>query len=312
MGKKNSTSHKKQHFVAQAYMRPWCDPKTPSGEKPYVWLIAKDGAAPRRKAPQNLFHESNMYTITLPSGERDLRIENGLQGLEDKFTRIRNRSLQRRRWPTSEEMAWLLAFVSAAKARTQVLRDHWRSQWGGIRQKMERLEKAYEEAPPEGKRAFEAMSALGPRTQGAGRGMDIEDVKRLEAEPIQRALAPFVKTVLQAMSNMHVAVLCTDDPIGFVTTDDPCAWFDPELWKMPAYLLSPGLGSSTIEVTMPLSPEQCLLISRQVNIEGFMDVKPETVDALNARHISHASKFFISRTDVVRANWFKISSAQEV
>ena len=35
-------SHKKQHSVAQSYLKVWCDPKTPSGQEPYVWRFKKD------------------------------------------------------------------------------------------------------------------------------------------------------------------------------------------------------------------------------------------------------------------------------
>ena len=170
---------------------------------------------------------------------------------------------------------------------------------------MERMKRAYDDAPPEGKRAFEAISAHGRRAEGRGHSMDIDDVKRLEVETVQRALAPSIRAMLRGMSDMHVAVLCTDDPIGFVTTDDPCTWFDPELFRMPAYLRSPGLGSPTIEVTMPLSPSQCLFISRRADISGFLDVQADTVDALNARHIWHASECFISRQEIVRECWFQ-------
>lgn len=65
-------THEKQHFVPQAYLRAWCDPTTPDGQEPYVWRFNKDGSDARRKAPAKIFRETDMYTIPLPGGGRDL------------------------------------------------------------------------------------------------------------------------------------------------------------------------------------------------------------------------------------------------
>ena len=69
--------HKKQHFVPQCYLKAWCDPTTPVDQDPYVWRFRKDGSDPRRKAPENIFHETDLYTIHRPGGGRDLVLEHG-------------------------------------------------------------------------------------------------------------------------------------------------------------------------------------------------------------------------------------------
>jgi hypothetical protein len=82
--------HKRQHFIPAFYLKAWCDPATPAGETPYVWVFEKDGSASRRKSPHNIFLESNMYTLQNEGGTRDLRVEEGLQMLEGMFARIRD------------------------------------------------------------------------------------------------------------------------------------------------------------------------------------------------------------------------------
>ena len=37
------SKHKKQHFIPRSYLESWCDPKTPHGQNPYIWLFSKDG-----------------------------------------------------------------------------------------------------------------------------------------------------------------------------------------------------------------------------------------------------------------------------
>jgi hypothetical protein len=295
----------KQHFVPQCYTKPWCDPDIPSGSKmtPYVWQFDRDGTNPRRKAPVNLFTETDIYTIHLPDGERDLRLEHGLQELEDKFTRIRNRTFSRNVWPEVNEMVWVLAFVATIQARTQAMRNFHREQWGDIRQKMEAMQAHFEKATAEQRKAEAAISRL---SDTGKRGMTIEDVRRLEAEPIQQMIEPVLRTVLPILGRMSIAVLCTDNPIGFVTTDDPCTWYDPEAYKRPPLYRNPGLGMRSIEVTLPISPRQCLLITHNPTLQGFIEVEEALVSNLNMRHIGHCDESFITCRNEVRGAWFEV------
>ena len=74
--------HKTQHYIPACYLKAWCDEKTPKGHTPYVWVFDADGSNSRRKAPENIFHESDMYTIECEDGNRDLVLEHGLSQLE--------------------------------------------------------------------------------------------------------------------------------------------------------------------------------------------------------------------------------------
>ena len=300
-----SNTHKKQHFVPQCYLKAWLDPESKGKEKldPYVWVFDKDGANGRRKSPGNLFTEQDIYTIPGADGQRDLRLEHGFQQLEDLFTRIRNLTLNRRKWPDAEQMASLLAFVATAQARTKANRDHHRAQWAEMRQRMEKLQTAIDSATPEQRKAFAA--AAHPTSSEKGGGITLEHVKRLEEMPIQEMIAPVVSTVLSCFARMHVAVLCTDDPLGFVTSDHPCTWFDPEAYKMPPIYRGTGLGSPTIEVTLPISPRQCLLITHNKAWSGFNDVKEHVVDSLNHRHIGHCDQSFVAQSATTKAAWFE-------
>lgn len=301
-----SRSHKKQHFVPQCYTKAWHDPTAPKGPTttPYVWVFDRNGSNLRRKAPVNLFTETDIYTITLPDGGRDLRLEHGFQDLEDKFTRVRNLKFNRRAWPTDEEMAWVLAFVATAQARTAAHRDFHRDQWRGVRQRMEAMQAAMERASPS-QRAAMAMPGSRNTNGEPNQSMGIEDVLRIETQPIQSLIGPTIRSVLPAFSRMHVAVLCADDDIGFVTSDRPCVWFDPEAYKLPPFFRAPALGSPTIEVTLPISPRQCLIISHAPHLQGYIDLDGSMVDELNRRHIHHCDQSFISCSEKTKPIWFE-------
>jgi hypothetical protein len=122
-------SHKKQHFVPASYLKAWCDLTCPPNQEPYVWIFDKDGNNGRRRAPVNIFTETDLYTIDKADGTRDLRLEKGLGELETRFSRIRTSKLNFYRELTLEEHVSLCAFVAAAQFRTQALRNHHAQQW---------------------------------------------------------------------------------------------------------------------------------------------------------------------------------------
>jgi hypothetical protein len=305
MASKKTKIHKNQHYVPQCYTRAWLDPESKNKHNisPYVWTFSRDGTISQRKSPKNIFTETDIYTIPRESGERDLRLEHGFQELEDRFTRVRNLALSQRVWPNPAQFVDLLAFVATAQIRTKSSRDHHREQWGKIRTRMQDFQSSYEAAPSEKKRAMASISAIPPHSDK--RGMSIEDVARLEKLPIQTMIAPMLSTVLTCFTRMQVAILCTDDELGFITSDSPCTWFDPQAYKLQPIYRSPALSSPTIEVTLPVSPQQCILISHHSSCNGFIDIPLEMVDRINQRHIHHCDENFIACRNAKRAVWFE-------
>lgn len=302
MSSKHKT-HKKQHFVPQCYTKPWCDPDGKQNPRiePFVWVFDRDGANPRRKSPANLFTETDIYSIPLPDGQRDLYLEHGFQELEDKFTRVRNLTLSRRVNPSQEDVAWLLAFASTAHVRTAAFRDFQRQQWAHIRQRMEEMQAAMSATTPDQRRAFSRVESA---EKGAGLG--IEDVRRLETFPIQNMIGAAVRVEFPRLSQMTVAILCTDDPQGFVTTDHPCTWFDPQAYRLQPVYRGPSLSSRTIEITMPISPHQCLVITHQpIASKFYVDIQPAALQELNRRHIGHCDKSFVSNRNEINPIWFE-------
>lgn len=79
-------SHKNQHFIPRYYLKAWCDLLTPSKQTPYVWQFSKDGTQAKKKSPENIFYEKDIYTITEDNGSRNLVFENNLSKLENQFS----------------------------------------------------------------------------------------------------------------------------------------------------------------------------------------------------------------------------------
>jgi hypothetical protein len=297
-------THKRQHYVPNCYLKAWHDKTQPIGPNrtPYLWRFDRDGSNAKRKAPENIFTENDIYTIILPDGTRDIRLEHGFSGLETRFAEIRDHRLDGRQWPDANEMLHLLAFVAVARVRTPKYRDAQTAQWSGIYKHVKDIEKGFKAATAEQRKAMASFNPLGV---DEGSGMTVEDLAHLRDHPIQATIAPALEAMLHAFAQMHVAIFWTDDPIGFVTSDHPCVWNDPEAYKRPPMYRSLGLVSKSIEVTMPISPTQCIFISHEPSLRGFKKLTPLGVSEMNGRRIAACKDAFVSRSSEVRADWFQ-------
>ena len=294
--------HKKQHFVPRSYLQAWCDPNTPEGQEPYVWVFSKDGSNPRRRAPSNLFHETDLYTIELPGGVRNLVLEHGLSQLENEFVSIRDRILQAQQplAPGSREHAYLCAFIAAAQARTPAQRDHQQKEWGKVLDMGNKMLEWAKTATPEQKEAAAALSSL-----DRGPYMDHEHVKMLAEKPLQAAMAIAIEVATPLLMGLDLAVFtCPEDAPGFITSDNPCVWFDAEACKRPPFYQSLGLCYESIEITLPISPSQIILLNRR-KYEGYFSAPEKLVDELNRRTRSSCADYFVNNTNAVRPIWLE-------
>ena len=295
--------HKRQHWVPRSYLASWCDPDTPPGQEPYVWLFQKDGTNVKRRAPDNIFHETDLYTIDV-GGQRDLTLEHGLSTVESQFVRIRNEVLRRRQPLNDEDRVWLLIFVAAAVSRTRAMRDHMREQWTGMLQKMDRLQEHIDRATP--KQLERMIAAAPPVSDNKDSSISHEAVKAMAETPLQIALPGMISSQLRIFRRMKLGILFHDFKPGFITSDTPCVWFDPESYKYPVLFRSPGLGMASIEVTLPISPRQMVIISHQDNLEGYIPLYRSTVvDELNRRTRFHCDEYLVVSRNETRPVWFE-------
>lgn len=295
-----ATPNKKQHYVPAGYLAAWCDPDMPAGQEPYVWAFPAEGGSPRRKPPAKLFHERDLYTQTLivPGGlpGRDLRIEHGLGALEDAFVRTRRDFLDGAKPMPPARAAKLLAFVAAQQWRTPQAREHIRSQWAPVLEKMDELERRMKAAPETARR----YRGIGGKQ---GKTMTHDDVRRLVDQPLQASLLSYIALLTPELARLNLAVLCTEDTPGFITSDDPCVWHDPAAHLRSPMHRSPALMYETLEITMPLTPRRMLLLSHRPLI-GYIKISGDLVDDLNRRTRAFAVREFVGRGPTAKAIWY--------
>jgi hypothetical protein len=294
------SKHKKQHTVPTGYLKAWCDPSAPKQYTPYVWIFSKDGNSVKKRSPHNLFHENNFYTIKHADGERDLTLEHGLSELEGQFCALRDKKLKFRQNITPEEHIILCAFIAAMRGRTKIMQAHQQEQWQEALEKMEKMREWARTAKPEEKKI---MAGLARGREQKRRSLSYNEVKKVAEEPIQHLLLPSISIETPLLCKIDFVILETDIQPGFITSDNPCVWSDPEAYKRPPFYRTPGLMYESIEITLPISPHQAILLNRK-GINGYISVEDKAVDNLNKKTRFNAYKHFIVNSNYKKDIWF--------
>lgn len=299
------TPHKKQHWVSQSYLKAWSDPDaTEAG--PHVWRFSRDGQRSSKKAPKGIFFEEDLYTIHLADGTRDLTIEHGLGGLESQFVEIRDTVLAQDKKLSSQQHLFLRAFIAAMQSRTRPHLEHCREQFKTLLDDTDMRNTVMSKTHEEQEKFTKSM---GP-TVTSGKGLSFENVQQVAEGPVGPMVVAMVQSQLPVLVQMNLAVLKTDDDCGFITSDQPCVWFDPQAYKWPRIYQAPGLASQTIEVTLPASPNRLLVLSWR-DLTGYRPVQTQVLDELNRRTRFYSNEYFICRRNQKREIWFDCGKPPE-
>ncbi len=292
--------HKKQHYVPACYLKAWCDPKSPPDQTPYIWLFEKNKKEGRRKSPENIFHETDMYTIHDEVGGRDLTIENSLSELEGLFSNIRNHKFKRHRKLNPVEHFTICVFIAAIHARTKSQIKHMSDQW---RKPLEMMDKLTEWMKTASKKDKQAMATIAGPSGPNSDSFTYEEIKAMAEEPVRTTLLPTIQTVAPLLSRIDFAILCTDAMPGFITSDRPCVWFDPKAYTRPPFYRAPALMYETIEITLPIAPTQCICLNRH-GINGYQYIHASGVKEFNRRMRFSASEYYVVNQNYSDDTWF--------
>ncbi len=300
--------NKDQHWIARGYTRAWRDPNTPQGA--YVWVMPADGPTAERpakySAPKSIFTEADMYTIVGADGARDLTIEHGLGKLEGDFCDVRKKFIEPMKPLGGRERAIVCGFAAATQFRTPTYRDHMRGQWQPILDKMRRLEARHKADADQGvsrKWRPPPLSSVGSDRPG----MSMADVEAIVNTPLQATMPPLVRMTTPELLKMTFTILHTKRTPGFITSDQPCVWFDPEAVKRPRLFQRVGLMWPSLQITLPISPTKMLILTRQDWPEYFDidegDAPGVLVDELNRLTCRHAEALIVVNRNEYRAHW---------
>lgn len=270
---------KKQHYVPQCYLREFVDPNTPSEQEPYIWIFDKGKRKGRKRAPSNLFTETDLYTIHLKTGEKNYAIEETLSKLEGKYAEIFRSKIKNHLPLSEEEHIYLCAFVSVMLQRTLRHRDN--------------LGRFYDELIGHAEK-IEQQNNLKPK--------ESERLKEFKKNTHKFGIVQTLPDITELLMKMSVAFLCAPEGTKFLTSDDPCNLFNPDLQWQRFY--GPGLAQKNIQVTLPLSPEILLCISWS-NLRGYIQWDKNWSREANRMIVSKCYQYFISCSPKTKWSWFR-------
>jgi len=268
-----------QHYIPQCYLREFVDPNSPPGQEPYVWIFNRSEKRGRKKAPSNIFTETDLYTIKLKTGEKSYAIEETLSNLESRYAGIFRSKIKNHLPLNEEEHIILCAFVSVMLQRTLRNKDN--------------LEQFYDELI-EGVEGIERAHNVEPKQS--------QVLRRHKEDAHKLGVVQLLPDITELLMKMSVAFLVAEKRAKFVTSDDPCNLFNPDLQWQRFY--GPGLAQKNVQVTLPLSPEIMLCMSWS-NLRGYILWEKSRVQEANRMVVGHCYKYFVSHSPKPKRMWFR-------
>jgi hypothetical protein len=272
---------KSQHLIPNCYLKAWCDPATPEGQEPYIWRHPREGGEAKRRSPKKSFTATDRYTIKSRSGERNLHIEDTLANIEARFVDIREKLEGVRRISADDHFA-LCAFVAAMCSRTEPAGDNWATIWHDVRSKASRQARAH--------------------------GAELHSLQLDDA--VRNANAHFVGASLQVLApmlfHMSAGIYYSKNRGAFITSDNPCVWYDPDSAKRPPAQRTAALCWPKIKILLPLSPRSLLMLSHDKEYAGYFSADEQFIDGVNWLTRSFLHKFFVTCDGRTKAAWFEI------
>lgn len=270
----------KQHFVTASYLKAWCDPTISKGK--HVWLISKDAQITRHQAPNEIFKENDFYTVYNENGVKLLELEK----IENAFISLRREKLEKHGSLTLADKVTICLFISTMFARTNLQKDVQKEVWKELLDSTNKL-------PIQ--QAFHLKNTL-----------EYKQIEQLYKQPMPFHIFHFVNYAMPFLIKMNCAILETEINPGFITSDNPCLWFDPASWGFSDSDLFFGLGHPELEIMLPISPKQILRLKQQ-GPNGYVsfDTHQGAIDELNKLIVHFAEKFIVTNQKYYNKYWFQ-------
>jgi hypothetical protein len=301
-------SHKKQHWIPDTYLDAWCDPDRARQNPRRVHRYNPDGDYRDYRPPSRIFTVDDLYTVPGPDGERDLKTEHALNRLEDSFARLRRTHLVKGIPLTSTGRRDLIWFIAAMRNRSPAMHTKQQAFHDSVLRVANSMEDGLKAMSPEKRAEWHTTNRRTslPRTDG-DRGIPLSTYREIAARPFGAYLPNHVVIEAGLLERMHLMVIRTPISQSLITSDHPVVWWDPE---DPPPSRSPlGLGRRTVEVTCPLTPHLCALISHRPGAD-YADTEIEGAAILNMRTLYRVADTFIScRPDLV-VDWHEVPGSE--
>lgn len=294
-------AHKNQHWLPQGYLSPWLDPDPGRQNPRRIHRYRKDGSYMDYRPLGRVFSEDDLYTVIGPDGSRDLGTEHALQALEDSYARIRDHVLAHRKPIGADVRSDLMLFIGALRERSPAMRDHHARNDAAVLRVGDDAKASLQAMTPEQRRRIPPSLA----SAGGPPGTPLEDYRAMAARPFGLAMPPRADTLASMLDQMHLKILLAPSFCeSLVTSDALVVWWDPT--DPPPSRRPLGLGRRNIEVTVPVTPAMCAMITHTPGPD-YVEISNEDVDELNLRTLYRCRGAFLSEKPHLTVDWLEPS-----
>jgi len=268
----------RQHYVPQCYLREFATKELSRDKKPMIWIFPKDKRKGRWDKIDNVLFAKDLYTIDI-GGTKDYSIETSLQNLEGDYATVYREKINERLPLSKRDHIVLCAFISALMQRTLRHKDSIEKFLTEVIEMMEKMDEAHN-----------TKSKI------------VEDYKKIKINSHKLGIFKILPDIADVLIKMNLAFVCTDNISSrYITCDDPCIMFNPDLQWQKFY--GYGLAQKSIELSITLSPTTMVIFSWQ-NLRGYIQTTNRRVEDHN-RMVQHYSyKYFLLNSPKTKLLWF--------
>lgn len=273
--------------MPRAYLAGFADPKTPIGFEPYLFVYPRS-TGPYAKAPKKIAVRNHYYSFDV-EGASDQGIEDALSKVEsDAIPILRRLNEGTPPESLSDEQRGALSFLLAfMEVRVPRFRNMVETFTAEVMRDVGMLAASH---PDYFKRTMIEASVA----KGVDPPTNIEEIREwvlkgeyeLTTDPIVslRAFLEVAPPIAEMIFSFQWRVLRAPVGSGFFTSDSPITRVST--MKQPAWM---GVGWLTpwMEATVPISPDNCLLISLHGH-EGCETISSAQTREINWRTAAHA------------------------
>jgi len=282
-------NHVQQHIIPNSYLKAWCDENIPDKYEPYIWVFNNKTHDTKKKTPSsNFFCENNFYTVLKDDGSRDLSIEHEFGRIEGAFVKIRDNKLLQHKKLSFEERFQVCLFVAALHSRTKRSTNNMSNVFQPMLLKLEEMIESKKQL---------SNNEVVLISNGSKETMPIEKLEEIVANPIEHLMPTFIDTVSKSLLDFELAVFYTETDKVFITTDNPCVWFDSQAHMRDPMYQSVGLKYESTEIVLPISPTHCIVLKRK-GINGYVniDTNPPSIDIINTLLYESSDEHYYSNS----------------
>ena len=268
----------KQHYVPQCYLRAFAEPGTINDREPLIWIFPKSERKGRLDKIKNVLFAKDLYTLEV-DGKKDYSIEKGLGDIEGEYTEVYNDKIAKRLPLSKSEHAVLCIFIGTLMQRTIRHKDSIEKFLSQVIEKMEKMDEAHN-----------TKSEI------------VENYKKLKINSHKLGIFKILPDIADVLTKMNLAFMCADNlSPGFITCDDPCIMFNPDLQWQKFY--GYGLAQKSIELSVTLSPTTMAVFSWQ-NLRGYIKTFDSRVEDHNRMVRHHSYKYYLLNSPKAKLIWF--------